>query len=252
MNDKPWRDMKPDAQAFDEVRIVTVPRYKTSGLSGDEWRISAEIQLIRNGRIIYQKGYRDVETACKFLPAVHAMACDEGKAYFAGEGDICDQEGCSKPATVTYRKKADYCRDGHKTELADQIKIRRFCDTHKTRGDCGLDDSDDNYEPFESPPEEPAKPAHTKDILAAELRKDGLNDMADKAATGYYDDFLSPLAAPINQLVADLSAIGTPATKALAERAIAGEFDATKEESDAWAKSPEGCAAFSQLAMRKQ
>lgn len=25
---------RPDAQAFDEVRIVTIPRYKESGLSG--------------------------------------------------------------------------------------------------------------------------------------------------------------------------------------------------------------------------
>gem|GEM_PF-6705725 len=37
--------LRPDAQAFDEIRIVTVPRYKTSGLSGDEWRISAMIQF---------------------------------------------------------------------------------------------------------------------------------------------------------------------------------------------------------------
>lgn len=34
--------LRPDAQAFDEIRIVTVPRYKQSGLSGDEWRIHAE------------------------------------------------------------------------------------------------------------------------------------------------------------------------------------------------------------------
>ena len=50
--DKPSRALKPDAQAFDEVRIVTVPRYKRSDLSGDEWRISAEIQFYRNGVLI--------------------------------------------------------------------------------------------------------------------------------------------------------------------------------------------------------
>jgi hypothetical protein len=44
------RAQKPDAQAFDEVRIKTVPRYKTSGLSGDEWRISATIQLMLSGQ----------------------------------------------------------------------------------------------------------------------------------------------------------------------------------------------------------
>ena len=47
LGNKIWRDLKPDAQAFDAVRITTVPRYKTSGLSGDEWRISAHVELLR-------------------------------------------------------------------------------------------------------------------------------------------------------------------------------------------------------------
>jgi len=86
---------------------------------------------------------------------------------------------------------------------------------------------------------------HTKDILAAELRKAGLSDMADKAATGYYHDFLSPLDTPCLQLAADLLAAGTDASMALRERHLNGEFDATKEESDEWANSPEGRDAFS-------
>lgn len=43
------RAYRPDAQAFDEIRIFTVPSYKTSGLSGDEWRISATVEFYRNG-----------------------------------------------------------------------------------------------------------------------------------------------------------------------------------------------------------
>lgn len=81
---------------------------------------------------------------------------------------------------------------------------------------------------------------HTKDRLAAELRKAGLLDMSVRAASGYYDDFLSPLATPCMQLAADLAAAGTPAAMALRARHLNGEFDATKEESDAWARSPEG------------
>jgi len=65
----------------------------------------------------------------------------------------------------------------------------------------------------------------------------GLREMAAKAKTGYYDDFRSPLATPIVQLVVDLTRAGH---LDLAERAKEGEFDATKEEADAWAKSPEG------------
>lgn len=37
---------RPDAQAFDEVRITTVPRWKESELSGDEWRISAKMEFL--------------------------------------------------------------------------------------------------------------------------------------------------------------------------------------------------------------
>lgn len=89
---------------------------------------------------------------------------------------------------------------------------------------------------------------HTKDILAAELRKIGLLDMALKASTGYYHDFLSPLTTPCLQLAADLAAIGSPEAMALRERHLNGEFDATKEESDAWAQSAEGQDAFNRLA----
>jgi hypothetical protein len=77
---------------------------------------------------------------------------------------------------------------------------------------------------------------HTKDILAAELIKAGLPDMAAKATTGYYHDFLSPLDFPCLQLAADLQAIGTPAAMALRARHLRGEFDASLEESDEWAE----------------
>jgi hypothetical protein len=139
------RALKPDAQAFDEIRIFTVPRYKTSGLSGDEWRISARIEFWRKGKLCAEDGARDVESAAKFLAWKLAMACDDGKAYYAGEGDICDQEGCANPATVTLRLRKRFCRDGHEYE-PHGIEVRKFCDQHKTRGDCGLDDADVNYE----------------------------------------------------------------------------------------------------------
>ena len=92
---------------------------------------------------------------------------------------------------------------------------------------------------------------HTKDILARELTKAGLSEMAAKAAMGYYHDFLSPLATPCLQLAEDLARAGTPAALALRSRHLNGEFDATKEESEDWAASPEGEAAFAQLLARK-
>ena len=88
---------------------------------------------------------------------------------------------------------------------------------------------------------------HTKDILAAELRKASLGQMAAKAETGYYHDFLSPLATPCLQLAADLADAGTPAALALRARHLNGEFDATMEESEEWANGPDGQAAFAKL-----
>ena len=94
---------------------------------------------------------------------------------------------------------------------------------------------------------------HTKDLLAAELRKVGLDDMADHAADGYYHDYLSPLATPELQLVEDLalaSALNPNHEQdilKLRRRVINGDFDATKEESDEWANSPEGQEAYRQL-----
>lgn len=143
--------LRPDAQAFDEIRIVTVPRYKESGLSGDEWRISAEIQFWRKGKHITSDHYRDIETACGFLYASLHQAISNGKAFFAGEDGTCDQEGCAEPATVTYRLKKQYCRDGHGTE-PHRPTYRKFCARHKTRGNSALDDCDSNYE-FEGDPQ---------------------------------------------------------------------------------------------------
>jgi hypothetical protein len=141
--------IRPDAQAFDEIRIITVPRFKQSGLSGDEWRISAEVQFFRKGALVLQRACRNVETACGLLFAWHSEAIDDGKAYFAGDGVTCDQEGCSEPATVRYARKADYCDRGHKSQVFETSQYRHFCEQHKTRGDCGLDDADENYDVVE-------------------------------------------------------------------------------------------------------
>jgi hypothetical protein len=91
---------------------------------------------------------------------------------------------------------------------------------------------------------------HTKDFLAQELRKAGLDEMAAKAATGYYHDYLSPLPFPEMQLAADLAAAataGNEAALALRNRHLNGEFDANLEESNEWANSPDGRAAFDEL-----
>ncbi len=139
-----WLALRPDAQAFDEVRIITVPRYKESGLSGDEWRISATIQLWRKGVLIHERGCGNIEAAVMLLGDTYLSAIDNGLAYFAGDGILCDQEGCNNPVAVRYQKIADYNNDGTKKEPL-RATYRHFCERHSRRGDCGLDDADSNY-----------------------------------------------------------------------------------------------------------
>ncbi len=74
----------------------------------------------------------------------------------------------------------------------------------------------------------------TKDKLAAALREIGLDEMAAKAAQGYYDDYESPLATPCLQLLADLSKSHKRDARELAKRVKDGEFDSTADEGDIW------------------
>lgn len=140
------RAQKPDAQAFDEIRIVTVPRYKTSGLSGDEWRISTTTQFYRKGNLVHETTHGSIEYAVRLLDYDFLNACDNGKGYFAGEGDLCDQEGCAKPATIVLEQTKEGCsRCGEVKEPKWSRPFRKFCDEHKQRGDSSLDDMDDHY-----------------------------------------------------------------------------------------------------------
>lgn len=91
---------------------------------------------------------------------------------------------------------------------------------------------------------------HTKDYLADELRKAGLDEMADKAATGYYHDYLSPLPMPEMQLDMDLVdafLAGNKQAQELRMRHHNGEFDANMKESDDWIDSAEGQETISGL-----
>ena len=71
----------------------------------------------------------------------------------------------------------------------------------------------------------------TSERLAQVLHAAGLRDMEAKARSGYYDDYRSPLATPIVQLVRDLEAQGQ---HDLAKRAMSGEFDGSREEAEEW------------------
>lgn len=141
------RAYKPDAQAFDEITIKTVPRYKTSELTGDQWRISATVEFLRNGVVVHSFRAGDVKTAAIMVGTEYLLAVDKAKGHFAGEGDFCDQEGCKLKATHCYRRIKKHCTTCAKEECPGLgPDYRFFCDRHSTRGDSGIDDADKNYE----------------------------------------------------------------------------------------------------------
>jgi len=139
----------PNDEIIDEINIRIVPRFKSSELSGDEWRTSAQIELKRKGEVIYQRRYLNIKAALTFLPALMIQGFEDGLFNFpsAGRDGLCMQPGCSEKATVTMVMKHKYA-EGHQLpddNLGESYKTRIFCNKHANRGDCDYNDCDENY-----------------------------------------------------------------------------------------------------------
>lgn len=138
---------RPDSQAFDEVRITTHPRWKESEISGDEWRISARIDYFLKGQLVGSRSWRNAATALRYgdYGVVDMFEMGKGLEKYPDISALCDQEGCKNEATIRMALKKRYRNDGsHYDPLYPEYRC--FCDSHKHRGDCGLDDADNNYE----------------------------------------------------------------------------------------------------------
>lgn len=86
---------------------------------------------------------------------------------------------------------------------------------------------------------------NTSEYLAEELEKvNAPKFLIANARANCYHDFKSHFAMPEHQLVHDLTRVGL---KDFAQRVIKGEFGATKQEADEWAKSADGQATFKEL-----
>lgn len=94
----------------------------------------------------------------------------------------------------------------------------------------------------------------TREKLASELRAVAAKASPDNAAkyeafakraeTGEFDDYADTYVCPITQLYSELMNAGL---SKFAARVANGEFDATKEESDEWARSLSGQEAAKHL-----
>ena len=144
---KTWHS---ERQIFDEVRIKTMPRWKESHLSGDEWRISAYVEFLYKGQVIWEQSFRDCETAVHLMYGWFVQQSEsKGLSNQDIKKDLCDQEGCSEKAIIKAYIKKKYCigggNCGSEVKMFDREYLQ-FCDRHSYRGDCDLQDADDNYE----------------------------------------------------------------------------------------------------------
>jgi len=236
-----------DDKWFDEVRVVgpvngeageaciikatTVYRYKTSGLSGDEWRTSAAWWL--NPRLAglatpgttepstyrpteewlaIDTGYSDLQAATwgafpafygnqPHLARLEVTALDfyrkgepmyrgyhgepgtilpllmqlghlpwalvhAGEAHVVGDEiyaklkPLCGQPGCKAASVSVYARKQHFDNRGRVIPRRDWegTPVIGFCRGHLRRGDCGLNDADENYEVLYGPGPDGAEP----------------------------------------------------------------------------------------------
>lgn len=142
----------PEFESFDKITLEVVPRYKQSGLSGDEWRQHVEVTFYFKGVKVHSFGSSRMRYALLMLGS-HFLSEQEpiGAAIIEKEQISCDQPSCADAPTRKYILKQEFadCGEG---PLPDGFgrKYRQFCEKHKTRGDCGREDSDANY--IQEPP----------------------------------------------------------------------------------------------------
>jgi hypothetical protein len=153
--DRLWHKRHPDSGWYDRVELDIVPRYKTSGMSGDEWRTSVRLRWFFKGLQVGEEYFgRDIELALGYVPHVLAVASDGGASneWLEHEKKKCDQPGCAEDAVARFKLKRETAKDGSYLDPAEtehHESYRKFCKRHLRRGDCGREDADANYEPMD-------------------------------------------------------------------------------------------------------
>jgi len=132
----------------DRVEISTVERWKESGLSGDEWRFSYEVRLIRKGVLLSATSFGSLSYATAWVALQSAEGfCPADVPWPTGgygDGVLCDQPGCAMPGTERRTLIQEYCDRGCERKSFGEV-YRVFCLQHARRGDCALEDADQNY-----------------------------------------------------------------------------------------------------------
>ncbi len=157
-NARMWHRRHHDFEKFDYIELVVVPRYKTSGFSGDEWRTSVRARFYFKGEVVHETSYSDMHHAVMLLAHEYVTCNDHAipdcVIELEREGR-CDQPGCPLPSVSRYKLKELFSAQGERLDQGeargDRDSYAQFCAGHLRRGDCGREDSDRNYEVLSGP-----------------------------------------------------------------------------------------------------
>lgn len=151
LGDRLWHKRLRDFESFDRITFEVKPRYKTSGLSGDEWRQHVEVTFWFKGEAVHHVGYRDMQAALMLAPGEWIRAQEPiPERVIELEKDACDQPSCPKKAVGRFKLKRETARQGEWIETPDGFEhYRKFCAQHIRRGDSSREDCDENYEPMD-------------------------------------------------------------------------------------------------------
>lgn len=144
---RPYYKRHHDDEFCDEIRIKVVPRFKTSGMSGDEWRTSVRIELLRKGEVFASTSSSKMQFALLLLGSFYLKAHEPvPEAMIERDKKKCDQPGCSEDAVNHYKKKLEkHGSSGHTSPVSKDRETRcKFCARHSERGDSDLEDNDEN------------------------------------------------------------------------------------------------------------
>lgn len=146
-----WHKRLRGFEWIDRVELDIVPRWKTSGVSGDEWRQGVRVRGWFKGVQVLEYTCSDMATAAAVLPARMLEAGDSGlpDGVLAREKECCDQPSCENEPVERVRILRNASRSGQWLDPDDSTPgryYRQFCALHSRRGDCGREDADRNYE----------------------------------------------------------------------------------------------------------
>lgn len=151
LGDRMYHKRLRDFESFDSIELAVVPRYKTSGLSGDEWRQHVAVRFYFKGELVHEAGFNSMRGAILMLGHTWVTAQEPiPERVIELERHTCDQPSCPNTAEGRFLLKRETAEDGQYLNETHLARYRKFCKRHLKRGDCSREDADDNYTPLDA------------------------------------------------------------------------------------------------------